>query len=142
MTGLRVGFAALLLALGLGNVALAGDAPMSIKGATTVNAEQVIKLVETASDLVILDNRKESDYNAGHIEGAVRLLDEDITDAGVLAKHIPSKATPALFYCNGVKCGRAAKAATKAIEAGYSKVYYYALGMDEWRAKGLPLVTK
>jgi rhodanese-related sulfurtransferase len=45
-----------------------------------------------------------------------------------------------LFYCNGVKCGRAAKAVEKAVTVGYTRVYYYALGMDEWKAEGLPLV--
>ncbi|CAA7625437.1 rhodanese-like domain-containing protein [Magnetospirillum sp. UT-4] len=115
---------------------------MTIKGATTVDADGVVKLIEANANLVILDNRKEGDYAAGHIEGAVRLIDTDITGPDVLAKHIAAKTNPALFYCNGVKCGRAAAAAGKAIEYGYSKVYYYALGMDEWKAKGLPLVGK
>ena len=88
---------------------------------------------------MILDNRKEEDFAAGHIEGAVRLIDTDV-NAKLLAKHVKSKAVPVLFYCNGVKCGRAAKAAERAVQLGYTKVYYYALGMEEWNAKNLPLV--
>lgn len=122
--------------------AMAEDAPMSIPGAATVDAKGVIKLVEGTANLVILDNRKESDFNDGHIEGAKRLIDTDITGPEVLAKAIPAKDTPALFYCNGLKCGRAAKAAKMAVDAGYSKVHYYALGMDDWRAQGLPLIKK
>ena len=49
--------------------------------------------------------------------------------------------TPVVMYCNGIKCGRAAKAVKAAIELGYTKVYYYALGMGEWKEKGLPVVS-
>ncbi|MBL8807035.1 MAG: rhodanese-like domain-containing protein [Rhodospirillales bacterium] len=119
--------------------ALAQDAPMSIDGAKTVNAQQVIELIEKNPGIVILDNRQPADFGAGHIEGAVRLLDTD-TNAQSLAAHIKSKDDMVLFYCNGLKCGRAAKAAKVAIDLGYRKVHYYALGMDEWRAAGLPLV--
>ena len=131
---------ALVLSMGLMAPALADDAPMSIPSVTTVDAQALIELFEKMPNLVLLDNRKEADYASGHIEGAVRLIDTDITDDAVFAKFIPAKDNPVLFYCNGVKCGRAAIAASKAVKAGYSKVYYYALGMDEWRQKNLPLV--
>jgi rhodanese-related sulfurtransferase len=125
--------------LGLGTMAVAQDAPMEITGARTVNAKDIFDLVAKTPNMVILDNRKAEDYAAGHIEGAIRLIDTDV-DAESLAKHVVSKDRPVLFYCNGVKCGRAAKAAEKAVQLGYAKVYYYALGMDEWNAQKLPLV--
>jgi rhodanese-related sulfurtransferase len=112
---------------------------MEIAGTKTVNAQQIFDLVAKTPDIVILDNRKEDDYAAGHIEGAVRLIDTDV-NAESLAQHIKRKDTPVLFYCNGVKCGRAAKAAEKAVHLGYTEVYYYALGMDEWNTQHLPLV--
>ncbi|MEA2986159.1 MAG: hypothetical protein QOD94_2413 [Alphaproteobacteria bacterium] len=125
--------------LGLAVAAVAQDAPLDIPGATTVNAKQIFDLVAKTPNIVILDNRKEDDYAAGRIEGAIRLIDTDV-NAESLAKHIKSKDTPVLLYCNGVKCGRAAKAAEKAVQLGYTKIYYYALGMDEWNAERLPLV--
>jgi len=132
---------ALAAAILLGFVASAPaeDAPMQINGATTVNARQIFDLIEKNPRIVILDNRKEEDFAAGHIEGAIRLIDTDVS-AETLAKQIPAKDMPVLFYCNGVKCGRAAKATEKAIQLGYTRVYYYALGMDEWNKEGLPLV--
>jgi len=119
--------------------AMAQDAPMEIKGTKTVTAEQIVDLVTKKANLVLLDNRKPEDFAAGHIEGAIRLIDTDV-NGETLAKHVKSKETPVLFYCNGLKCGRAAKAAAVAVEQGYREVYYYALGIDEWSKKGLPLV--
>jgi rhodanese-related sulfurtransferase len=133
-----VAFCALALVAAASPV-LAQDAPMSIAGAATVNAEQVVDLVTKKSNLVILDNRKPEDFAAGHIEGAVRLIDTDV-NAESLAKAVKTKDTPVLFYCNGLKCGRAAKAAAVAVQQGYKEVYYYALGLDEWNKKGLPLI--
>jgi rhodanese-related sulfurtransferase len=134
----NVAVAAAML-VGLVVSASAQDAPMQIKGATTVNAKQIFTLIDKYANLVILDNRKLEDFASGHIEGATRLIDTEVS-AETLAKHIATKDMPALFYCNGVKCGRAAKATEKAIELGYTNVFYYALGMDEWNKEGLPLV--
>ena len=125
--------------LSLGAGAWAEDAPLEITGAKTVDAQKIFELVAKTPNVVMLDNRKEEDFAAGHIEGAIRLIDTDVTPES-LAKHVKAKDTPVLFYCNGVKCGRAAKAAERAVKLGYSKVYYYALGMDEWNAQKLPLV--
>lgn len=132
----------LVFAAGLVFSAHAGEAPMQITGATTVDAEGVIALIESSPDLIILDNRSVADFDAGHIEGAVRLIDTDIKSEDDLAAHVADKETSVLFYCNGLSCGRAAKAAEMAIEYGYTKVNYYALGMTEWRSLGLPLVTR
>lgn len=142
MRSLETTLAALSAAAVMTAAAVADDAPMSIDGATTVDADGVIDLVTATPDLIILDNRREGDFNAGHIEGAVRLLDDDIGSADDIAAHVPSTDTPVLFYCNGLSCGRAANAAEMAIGWGYSEVYYYALGMDEWRERGLPLITE
>lgn len=133
-----IAFCGLVLAMAA-QPAAAQDAPTSIAGTTTVNAEQVVDLVTKKSNLVILDNRKPEDFAAGHIEGAIRLIDTDVTPDS-LAKAVKTKETPVLFYCNGLKCGRAAKAAAVAVQQGYKEIYYYALGLDEWNKKGLPLV--
>lgn len=139
MTTIRNLLLAFATMLSLGAAATAQDAPMEIAGAKTVDAKQIFALVSQAPNMVILDNRKPEDFAAGHLEGAIRLIDTDVT-AETLAKYVATKDTPVLFYCNGVKCGRAAKATEKAVQLGYSKVYYYALGMDEWNAQRLPLV--
>ncbi|WP_455366992.1 rhodanese-like domain-containing protein, partial [Kaarinaea lacus] len=75
--------------------------------------------------------------SAGWIEGSVGLPDYD-TSAESLAKHIPSKSTPVLFYCNGVKCGRSVNSSKVAIEAGYQNIYWFRGGWEEWTEKGMP----
>ncbi len=115
------------------------NAPKVIAGAVTVDADGVIELVQSRSDLVILDNRRQGDFDDGHIEGAVRLIDDDIVGPDVLEAHGVSKTTPVLFYCNGPACGRAAIATKRAVDWGFENVFYYYEGMTEWKAIGLPL---
>jgi len=136
----RCTFIACSMLLSVISGVMAQDAPMQIMGANTVNAKQIFELITKKPNLVILDNRKEEDFSAGHIEGAIRLIDTDVSPY-TLAQQIPAKETPVLFYCNGLKCGRAAKATEKAVQLGYRNVYYYALGMQEWIKEGLPLVN-
>lgn len=137
---LRLAMAGVALSFGLSQV-LAQDASMQIKGAKTVDSKGVIELISTTPDLAIIDNRTKADFDSGHIEGAVNIVDSDMTAESVLAGVVQSKAAPVLFYCNGVKCGRAAKATAKAVGWGYSHVYYYALGIPDWKANQFPLVT-
>lgn len=127
--------------MGLYSVAAQADAPLEISGATTVDAEQIIGLFDTHTDLMIVDSRKASDYSAGHIEGAVLLTNTEM-DEQKTASVIPSKDHPVVFYCNGIKCGRAADAVEKALGFGYNKIYYYAKGMEEWNSLSMPVVTE
>jgi rhodanese-related sulfurtransferase len=115
------------------------DVPETLEGTTKVTAEEVIELVESMDDLVVIDARKSSDREKGWIEGSVGLPNTE-TNAASLAKALPTKSTPVLFYCNGVKCGRSFESAKIAIAEGYSKIYWFRGGMEEWEGKGLPVV--
>jgi len=110
-----------------------------IEGTVRVNAEEMIDLVEQYDELVIIDSRKKSDVARGYIEGSISLPNTE-TDASSLALHVASKSTPVLFYCNSIKCGRSGKAAKIARTTGYSKIYWFRGGIQEWEAKGLPVV--
>ena len=114
-------------------------APDSIDGTKRVSAEDVVELVTNTPDLVVIDARKTSDRDsAGWIEGSIGLPNYD-TNAESLAKHVPTKSTPVLFYCNGVKCGRSVESSKKAVSLGYEKIYWFRGGWEEWMEKGLPV---
>lgn len=115
------------------------EVPQFVEGTVRVSAEEMIELVEKFDNLVIIDSRKKSDVAKGFIEGAVALPNTE-TNAASLAQHAPDKATPLAFYCNGIKCGRSLKAAKIALAEGYSNIYWFRGGIQEWEAKGLPIV--
>lgn len=117
----------------------AEDTPESLAGATNVNAEKLIELMQGTAGLVVIDSRKPSDRAKGWIEGSVGLPNTDTNEAS-LASNVKSKTTPIAFYCNGVKCGRSYDAAKIALGLGYQNIYWFRGGWDEWTQKGLPVM--
>jgi len=115
--------------------------PEFIKGTTRVSAEEFIDLIGKIPELIIIDSRIRADRKQGYVEGSVSLPDVE-TNCKTLAGKIKDKAAPTLFYCNGVKCGRSAKAIKVAVDCGYSKLYWFRGGFEEWLAKGYPYVQE
>lgn len=138
------GLLAWLLAAGLPAAEPAGAdpevaSPEHIEGVQKVDAETLIEMYGSTPDLVLVDSRISADRKQGYIEGSISLPDTE-TDCATLARVAPATNSPLLFYCNGIRCGRSARAARIAIDCGYSDVYWYRNGIEAWRQKEYPLV--
>jgi len=106
-----------------------------------VDAEGVLALVEKMPRLVIVDSRIAMDRKQGYLEGSISLPDTE-TNCASLARVISAKDRPALFYCNGVKCGRSVVGVTTAKQCGYTHLYWYRGGFEDWKQKGYPYLKK
>jgi rhodanese-related sulfurtransferase len=126
-----------ILFVGTQPSAIAGKSPDFIDGSVLVTAEEFIDLVGKTPDLIVIDSRIPGDRKQGFVEGSVSLPDVDTT-CDTLTNKIPAKTAPTLFYCNGVKCGRSAKAVQIALSCGFSQIYWFRGGFEEWLAKGYP----
>lgn len=113
-------------------------APEQLQGTIRIDAEGAAELIVNTPNLVVIDSRKDIEYSKGHIQGSISLLDTLMT-LEKLSEHVPDKATPILFYCNGERCLRSSRAATKALEWGYETVYWFRGGWNEWVEKGMPV---
>lgn len=113
-------------------------APETIPGTSRVTAEELVELISSTPDLVIIDARRNEEFAKGHIEGAVVMLDTDMTPE-MLGSKVKNKETPVVFYCNGERCVRSTNAAKKAVSWGYHRVYWFRGGWQEWSKKGLPI---
>lgn len=132
----------LLLVTVSSNIAYAAekkDAPQLIPGTTKVFAEDLLDLAEKIPNLLLIDARIQTDRRQGYIEGSISLPDIE-TNCASLAKVIPKKITPVLFYCNGVKCGRSVISSKTALKCGYNNIYWFRGGFEEWKAKKLPFI--
>lgn len=84
-----------------------------------VSMAEGLKIAKQNPDAVIVDVRREDEYKAGHIPGAVLLTMETIT-ADTAAKVIPNKNQQLLVYC---RSGRRSKIAAKTLlDLGYSNI--------------------
>lgn len=113
--------------------------PAAIDGSVTIDAEQLVELVGSRPDIVLIDSRIQEDHTEGYIEGSVNLVDRD-TRCDTLAVLLAGKAAPLVFYCNGINCDRSDKAIVIAVACGYQEIYWFRGGVEEWRLKNYPLV--
>ena len=91
--------------------------------------------------LVIIDSRISDDRRQGYIEGSISLSDEN-TDCDSLSLYLQALKSPVIFYCNGPKCGRSARAVKIALACGYETVYWFRGGFEEWQAKNYPIIKE
>lgn len=116
--------------------AAAEKAPLSVDGATNVTVEQAAELFDEG--VLFVDVRKGSDWEAGRIPASINLYVKDALTEEALAAEA-GKDDKIVFYCNGAKCGLSSEACAKAIEWGYSQVYYMRDGFPGWEQAGMPI---
>ena len=108
--------------------------PEAIEGSTTINAESLIQLAQEHDNLVVIDSRIQVDRRQGYIANSISLPDTE-TDCTSLFRIIDSKNTATVFYCNGPKCRRSDHAVAIASQCGYTNIYWFRGGFEEWKNK-------
>jgi len=136
----RVKLAQVFLIAGLG-LALAGGAfadeelsPETVEGAATVTPQEAKGLFDNG--VLFVDVRKDTDWKAGRIPWAVHLELKKVFSEKALLGELKSKDKPVVIYCNGPKCPRSSIACAKAVEWGFTKLYYFRLGYPAWKQAG------
>lgn len=129
--------AAAAITLILSATALAGDvSPETIDGAATVDTAAARSLFD--NEVAFVDTRKDSDFEAGRIPGAIHIeLKKKFSEASLAAE--VGKDEPVVFYCNGHSCLRSSQATKLAVGWGFSKVSYYRDGFPAWKSAGNPV---
>jgi rhodanese-related sulfurtransferase len=141
-----------LLVINVMAAAVVAQPPLSVYQATLLEADQKAPEVSTeelrkilaARSAIVLDARPYKEFALDHIPGAINvsarpgvpisLYVSDVAEIGRLIKG--NKAAALLLYCNGPFCGKSKRLAAELIEAGYSNVRRYQLGIPVWRALG------
>lgn len=122
-------FAAVIAAV----LTLAGCRGQIMDGDGMVNSYKQISQSE-AHDMmsrddghIVVDVRRRDEYDSGHIEGAILIPNETISDTP--PKELPDKDQIILIYC---RTGRRSKeAAQKLFDMGYTNIYEFG-GIVDW----------
>ncbi|MCB1753055.1 MAG: rhodanese-like domain-containing protein [Gammaproteobacteria bacterium] len=123
---------AMLVSIG----AFADLSPETIPGATTIDGNQAKAMFDQG--VLFVDPRKDADWEAGRIPGAVHLeLNKQLSEKALLEE--ASKDDAIVFYCNGIKCMVSTHATEQAVAWGFKKVNYYRAGFPDWKSHGYPV---
>ena len=100
-----------------------------------VTVDDVKRDREANADFVLVDTREESEWAAGHVQGAIQLgkgiIERDIE------KTIQDPDKKIVLYCGGGY--RSALAAETLERMGYTKVFSMAGGWRAWNAAEMPV---
>lgn len=130
--------ASLIVFLPFAGLAAKEEAPMTVEGTTTINAQQAKSLFDEG--VLFVDPRRDSDWAAGRIPDAEHLeLNTNFNEAALLDTAEGDKTAKIVFYCNGPKCSRSAKCATQAVNWGFTNIFYFRDGLPKWKAAGYPV---
>lgn len=122
----------LLICMGYAASLLASDSNYQL-----VSTDELKKMLDANTEMVVVDARNPEEYQEVHIRGAINIPEKQFSEHLDL---LPAdKSTQIIFYCNGVKCGKSKKAAQKAMEIGYGSIFVYAEGMPVWEEMGMPI---
>ncbi len=92
-----------------------------------ISQEKAKEMMEKSNGHVILDVRTESEYNKGHIKGAINIPNEEIGHQEI--KALTDKNQTILVYCRSGN--RSKQAASKLAVLGYNSIYEFG-GILSW----------
>jgi rhodanese-related sulfurtransferase len=108
-----------------------------------ISTEELRRILAERS-VAVFDARPFKEYAVSHIIGAlnvsakpgvpISLYVSDVAEIGRVLQG--DKAKPVVLYCNGPFCGKSKRLAAELLEAGYTSVRRYQLGIPVWRALG------
>jgi rhodanese-related sulfurtransferase len=125
---LRIAASAFVLVFVLVGFLTAALAPVSVY--VDVSVSQAKQMIDSNPELVILDVRTQSEYDAGHIQNATLIPVSEL--GGRLGELDKNKEI--LVYC--ASGGRSATASQTLVDNGFSKVYNMLGGIAAWISAG------
>ncbi|OGW51855.1 MAG: hypothetical protein A2Z50_01275 [Nitrospirae bacterium RBG_19FT_COMBO_42_15] len=114
------------------------EMPATMAGVKNITTEELKKWMDEGKAVVILDNRKDKEYEAEHIPGAKWVGTDELLKTGPKVAEAAGvkKDDTIVNYCNGIKCWKSPAASALLLDAGYKNVYWLRDGIPGWIKKG------
>lgn len=109
-------------------------APMNVDGSQLIDSKKAYEMYQKG--VKFIDVRPDRFIKGGIIKNAYHLYIDSFTKEKL---NKIAKANEAIvIYCNGQGCSLSAEAIVKAVEYGYTNIYYYRDGYPAWNHYNLP----
>ncbi len=107
---------------------------------TNIDREELKRKLDEHWDAPLVEVLAPEYFDEFHLPGAINVpLDENFSEA--IGEIAPDKARPIVVYCASTECPMSLDAARKLDELGYTSVFDYPGGKDDWKAAGLDIET-
>ena len=111
---------------------------------TTEISTEEMRTILADKSATVFDVRPFLEFAVSHIPGALNVAAKPgvpmsmyVSDVAEIGRVVhENKAAPIVVYCNGPACGKSKRVASELLQAGYSNVRRFQLGIPVWRALG------
>jgi rhodanese-related sulfurtransferase len=107
----------------------------------TIDTDQLKAMIDANEDLLVINVLSEDDFREHHIPQSVNIPVEEGDFVDEVERHVDSKDQEIVVYCANTQCDASPKAARKLEDAGFTNVYDYEGGIEEWEQANQPVAT-
>lgn len=115
------------------------DQPATLAGVKNITGAELKQWMDTKKPFVLSDNRVKEQFDVERIKGAKWLLADHLLADPKLAEQSFKKDDTIVLYCNGISCWRSPAAAVMLQHLGYKNLYWYRVGLPEWKGLKFPM---
>lgn len=105
-----------------------------------IDRNELQAALKSNKDMVLIEVLGEDEYKKFHLPYSVNIPMNKDFEANVTAA-VPDNDKQVVVYCKNKACDASVKAAKRIELLGYSDVYDYETGKDDWKAAGLPIAS-
>jgi rhodanese-related sulfurtransferase len=102
-----------------------------------IDRAELQRMLVRDESVVLIDALPITAYVRGHIPGAISIPSEDIVVRA--PEMLTDRNAEIVVYCKNGPCRRSERAAERLESLGYTHVWDYHLGRDDWSEAGLPI---
>lgn len=107
-----------------------------MNGVRRMTRDELKERLDRGDPITVVEALGPAYYEEAHIPGALNLPHDAVDE---LAPHLlPDKDAAVVVYCSNLDCQNSVVATRRLVQLGYTNVYEYEEGKQDWVTAGLP----
>lgn len=103
----------------------------------TITRSEIKAALDKQESITFVEALPEKYFNDAHLPNALQINHDEVDAKADLL--LPNKSAKIVVYCSNTSCPNSGKAAARLTQLGYTNVYKYAEGKQDWIEAGLPI---
>jgi len=103
----------------------------------TISRDEIKTRIEQRDGLILVEALGPMYYEDAHLPGARNIPHDRVDELAPIL--LPDKDAPIAVYCSNTPCQNSVIASKRLVELGYTDVYEYVEGKQDWIEAGLPV---
>ncbi len=102
-----------------------------------ISRDEVKQHLDREDQIILVEALPEKYYNDSHLPGAIQMDHLEVNDKA--SSLLVGKESKVVVYCANTECQNSTKVARALDGLGYTNVYEYAEGKQDWLEAGFPI---